>query len=64
VFVGDPVLTKHEDDFYENMTKAVSAGEIKYTEHVYRGLESAGQAILDVQTGKNEGKAVIIVAEE
>jgi hypothetical protein len=36
----------------------------RYTEHKYQGLDSAGQAILDVQTGANTAKAVIIVSEE
>jgi hypothetical protein len=36
----------------------------RYTEHITRGLENVGQAILDVQVGRNEGKSVIIVADD
>jgi NADPH-dependent curcumin reductase CurA len=36
---------------------------LRYQEHKYQGLESAGQALLDVQTGKNTGKAIIVVAD-
>jgi NADPH-dependent curcumin reductase CurA len=36
----------------------------RYTEHITQGLEGVGQAIVDVQIGKNEGKSVVIVAEE
>ena len=42
----------------------VASGEIKYKEHVVRGLENAGQAILDVQMGRNFGKSVVVVADE
>jgi NADPH-dependent curcumin reductase CurA len=35
----------------------------RYKEQRYEGLSQVGQAILDVQSGKNKGKAVIIVAD-
>lgn len=31
---------------------------------MYDGLEHAGEALRDVQTGANEGKAVIVLADE
>ncbi|KAJ6458192.1 alcohol dehydrogenase [Mycena sanguinolenta] len=37
---------------------------LKYYEDVSRGLETVGEAILRVQKGTNEGKAVVLVAEE
>lgn len=37
---------------------------VRYSEHKYKGLEAAGQALLDIQIGGNEGKSVIVVAEE
>ena len=55
---------KHGEAFFRTMPGRVARGEIKYKEHVVRGLENAGQAILDVQMGKNFGKSVIIVADE
>jgi hypothetical protein len=33
-------------------------------EHRYAGLDQATHALVDVLTGKNEGKAVVVVAEE
>ena len=38
-------------------------GKLKFKEHRY-ALPEAGQALLDVHTGANFGKAVIIVAEQ
>lgn len=51
------------DEFYEVVPAKIANGEIKHREHVYRGLEEAGQAILDVQKGNNKAKAVIILAD-
>jgi NADPH-dependent curcumin reductase CurA len=48
VFAVGPKLTKHC---------------YRYKEHRYNGLESVGNAILDVQKGNNTGKALIVVAE-
>lgn len=42
----------------------VVSGEIKYLEYTKRGLEATGQMLLDVLTGKNTGKAIIVVADE
>lgn len=55
---------KHLSDFYNTVPKLLADGTIKYTEEITKGLEYAGHAILDVQTGKNKGKSVILVAEE
>ena len=63
-FLWSSLSSKHGKDFFENFPKRVASGEIKYKEHAVRGLENAGQAILDVQQGKNFGKSVIIVADE
>jgi hypothetical protein len=35
----------------------------RYAEHRYEGISQVGQAISDVQRGKNKAKAVIIVAD-
>ncbi|KAM5544840.1 hypothetical protein V8D89_001738 [Ganoderma adspersum] len=55
---------KYYEQFMKTIPKRVASGEIKYKEHVVRGLENAGQAIFDVQMGKNFGKSVVIVADE
>jgi NADPH-dependent curcumin reductase CurA len=57
------LLPKYEAEFYQVVPKAVRDGQIKHREHMYRGLEHTGQALIDVLTGKNDGKSVIIVAD-
>ncbi|EED80045.1 predicted protein [Postia placenta Mad-698-R] len=63
-FLINRLRHKYQDAFYSEMPARVARGEIKYTEDITRGLEKAGEAIVDVQTGKNKGKSVILVAEE
>ena len=55
---------KYEEEFYSTFPARVASGEIKHKEYLVSGLENAGQAILDVQTGANFGKCVVVVAEE
>ncbi|KAI1792111.1 NAD(P)-binding protein [Ganoderma leucocontextum] len=55
---------KYLEEFFKTIPKRIASGEIKYKEHIVRGLENAGQAILDVQMGKNLGKSVVVVADE
>ena len=55
---------KYLAEFYETIPARVASGEIKYNEYRVSGLEGAGQGILDVLTGRNFGKCVIVVAEE
>ncbi|EMD34313.1 hypothetical protein CERSUDRAFT_117192 [Gelatoporia subvermispora B] len=55
---------KYREQFYAEMPRRVASGEIKYQEDIVRGLDKVGEAILDVQTGRNKGKKVIIVADD
>ena len=55
---------KYIEALYDELAPKVASGEVKYREHLVRGLENAGHAILDVQKGDNTGKSVVIVAEE
>ncbi|KAF7791938.1 hypothetical protein EIP86_002964 [Pleurotus ostreatoroseus] len=55
---------KYREEFYEEVPRWIADGTIKYTEDITKGLQYAGHAILDVQTGKNKGKSVVLVAEE
>ncbi|TFY56026.1 hypothetical protein EVJ58_g7888 [Rhodofomes roseus] len=55
---------KYVDRFYAEVPRMVAEGKIRFKEDVSRGLESAGEAILEVQKGRNKGKKVILVAEE
>ncbi|KAJ7478372.1 hypothetical protein FB451DRAFT_1131650 [Mycena latifolia] len=55
---------KYDKEFYATIPRALAHGEIKYKEDVSKGLETVGDVILRVQQGKNNGKAVVVVAEE
>ncbi|CCM00867.1 uncharacterized protein FIBRA_02913 [Fibroporia radiculosa] len=63
-FIVLDLFAKYDEEFYKTVPGMVARGEIKYLEDAKRGLEAAGDAILEVQSGKNKGKSVIIVADE
>ncbi len=63
-FVVSSLRSKYVEEFYSHFVPRVASGDIKYKEYLVRGLENAGEAILDVQSGKNFGKCVVVVAEE
>jgi len=63
-FIVGNLADKYEEAFYKEVPAKLAKGELKFKEDCTEGLEHAGQGILDVQTGKNNGKKVIIVAEE
>ncbi|TBU57233.1 NAD(P)-binding protein [Dichomitus squalens] len=58
------LLAKYQEEFDRTFPARVASGEIKYKEHIVRGLENAGQGLVDVLTGKNFGKCVLVVAAE
>ena len=49
--------------FMEEVIPLVLEGKISVFEHVY-SLKEAGQAIADLHTGRNVGKAVVIVSRD
>ncbi|KAE9405440.1 NAD(P)-binding protein [Gymnopus androsaceus JB14] len=55
---------KWQKEFYEVIPKKIASGDFKYKEDITRGLENAGEALREVQTGKNHGKKVIIVSDD
>jgi len=63
-FITHRLNAKYDDAFYEEVPKLFANGDIKYTEHKVPGLENFGQALLDTLTGRNEGKTVVIVADD
>lgn len=63
-FIVGNLEAKYAASFYAFVPQKVAKGEFKYREDVRRGLATVGQTLLDVQTGKNEGKAVIAVADD
>ena len=44
------------------MPAQVARGDVKYKEHIVRGLENAPQAIVDLRLGNNFGMSVLVDA--
>lgn len=63
-FIVTDLKHKYEREFYTAFVARIGAGEIAYREHKLQGLERAGEGILDVQSGRNFGKCVIVVGED
>ena len=63
-FVVSSLIPKYRAEFLRTFPARVASGEIKYKEHVTRGLERAGEALLDVLVGRNFGKSVLVLADE
>ncbi|KAH7885193.1 hypothetical protein F5I97DRAFT_1345664 [Phlebopus sp. FC_14] len=58
------LLPKYEEDFYKEIPALIATGELKFKEDITQGLEGAGEAILSVLQGTNDGKKIVVVAEE
>lgn len=63
-FVYSSIFPKYAEAFYREVPGKIAKGEIKYIEDVKQGLRYAGEAIHEVQAGKNKGKSVVQVANE
>ena len=63
-FIVGSLRHKYIDEFYSKFVPRVANGEIKYKEHIVRGLEQAPQGIVDIHLGNNFGKSVLIVVDE
>ncbi|PCH38839.1 NAD(P)-binding protein [Wolfiporia cocos MD-104 SS10] len=63
-FIVSSLSQSHQSHFYEMFLKLVKEGKHKYKEDVTKGLERAGHTIIDVITGRNKGKSMILVGEE
>ncbi|KZV65435.1 NAD-P-binding protein [Peniophora sp. CONT] len=55
---------QHEDEFYATVPQLVKEGAFKHREDISQGLDTVGQALHDVGSGKNFGKRVVIVAKD
>jgi hypothetical protein len=51
------------DDFKRDMTAWVNAGDIKYQETVYEGIEKAPDAFIGLFTGANVGKMIVRLSD-
>lgn len=54
---------KYLSEFWDVLPGKLASGELKYKDHVYRGLESAGEGFLDLMLGRNVGKSVVLLAD-
>ncbi|KAF9001015.1 alcohol dehydrogenase [Cyathus striatus] len=55
--------SKYQAQFYDEVPRMIGEGKLKYREHVWHGLDKAGEALLAVQDGSNKAKAVVRVAD-
>ncbi|EJD50376.1 NAD(P)-binding protein [Auricularia subglabra TFB-10046 SS5] len=63
-FMRSDYEEKYIEEFYSVVPGMIARGELKYNETVVRSLEEAPQLILDVQQGRNIGKAVVVLADD
>lgn len=54
---------KYASQFYDTIPALIAEGKIKLREDVYKGLEEAPKALVDVLKGANKGKAVVVLEE-
>lgn len=62
--VGDLVAEAGPEPFVKEVLPLLRDGKIKFQEDKTYGLQHAPEALLGVLTGKNHGKAIVVVAEE
>ena len=60
-FIVGTLIPKYRDAFYAEVPGLIAQGRIKYKEDAKTGLGLVCEALLDVQTGKNRGKSIIIL---
>jgi len=57
-------LPQYEAKFYEEFSALVKSGEVKSETDVVYGLDKVGEALLEVASGKNRAKKIVVVANE
>jgi NADPH-dependent curcumin reductase CurA len=58
------LLGKYEEQFYREVPKRIAAGDFKHQDDIKVGLHLTGEAIYEVQAGKNKGKSTILVSRD
>ncbi len=56
------IVSDHGDrmpDFYRDMSQWIAAGQVKWEETIYQGIENAVPAFLGLFTGENLGKMIV-----
>ncbi|KAH8102035.1 alcohol dehydrogenase [Cristinia sonorae] len=64
IFRFGPDAVRASEEFNKEVPPLVAAGKITILEDRFQGLKEAGRALESVHSGKNLGKAVVIVGEE
>ncbi|KAJ7585022.1 alcohol dehydrogenase [Mycena floridula] len=62
-FLTRNLIQKHEEEFLRTVPKMVANGELKYREDITLGLADADSALLNLLTGRNTGKSIVMVNE-
>lgn len=63
--VGDANMgPKYTKEHQENVSKWLADGSFKAKVDIVKGIEKAGEALLMLFNGKNQGKLVLQVADE
>lgn len=60
-FLVNSLHAKYRKEFFEVVPELLAQGRLQFREDASRGLESIGQAFYDIQSGRNNGKKVIIL---
>ncbi|KAG6371379.1 hypothetical protein JVT61DRAFT_9592 [Boletus reticuloceps] len=63
-FVMTSILPKYRSAFYTEIPALLASNELVFKEELTKGLEGTGEAILVVQKGTNNGKCVVVVADQ
>ncbi|RPD54785.1 NAD(P)-binding protein [Lentinus tigrinus ALCF2SS1-7] len=63
-FLVTSLWPKYDEEFNRMFPPRVASGELKYKDDLVRGLENAGQALVNVLSGTNFGKCSVVVADE
>ena len=62
-FLWTTLRLRYNDAFFKEVPDLVRQGRLKYREDRSYGLEKVGEAFLEVQTGYNCGKKVVMVTD-
>ncbi|EPQ59836.1 NAD P-binding protein [Gloeophyllum trabeum ATCC 11539] len=63
-YISSSLIEKHGQEFFTVVPSMIARGEIKHAEHIFQGIEQAGDALAALLGGTNKGKVVVQVAKE
>ncbi|KAH7927489.1 NAD(P)-binding protein [Leucogyrophana mollusca] len=56
-------IDKYLEEFHEVVPRNLASGKLKYLEHAYYGMDRVGEAFVDLLTGMNVGKSVLVLED-